>query len=293
MKQLSFVLIFFAIIYSINAQSKKEITVVAATAQVQQVDREGMQVTIELDEKFVTKNWVQKLKTFGKVEADKNSYIIHGAVIPDLASSCTLYSTVFSTKTGTTIFWAIDLGSKYITNGHEHYEKAKKKLHSYAKEIYIADVNVQIASAEDALNSSVKNQEKLVKQGESIKNNIQKNASEKTSLEKKLVDNSTEFKYLESEEVRVEGRMKEVKATENHEEQQKILKENLTITNNIEKNKQQKISLENKLKENGEEKIQLESDLKNNGQNQTAANEEVAKMSKAVDAVKAKLKIYE
>lgn len=293
MKFLSSILIFSLIHYSTIAQSKKEISVVSAHAQVQQVDREGMQVSVELDGKFVAKSWLQKLKSFGKVENEKDSYIIHGAVIPEVSSSCTLYSTVFTTKTGTVIFWAIDLGDSYVTQGHDHYEKAKKKLHTYAKEIYIADVNVQIATAEDALSVSVKNQERLVRQGETLKSDLQKNAKEKTDLERKLVENDSEFKRLESEETRVEGLMKDVKATDNIEEQQKLLKESTTITNNIEKNKQQKVSLGNKLNENETNRVELESDIKTNTSNQSGAKDDVAKMSKALEVVKDKLKMYE
>lgn len=293
MKFLFPILLFIVFVQSTFAQSKKDISVVSAHTQVQQVEREGMQVTIELEEKFVTKSWIQKMKTFGKVESDKNSYVIHGASIPDVSSSCTVYSTVFKTKSGTVIFWAIDLGSMYVTQGHEHYEKAKKKLYSYAKEIYIADVNIQIASAEGALNGSVKTQEKLVKQGESLKNSLQKNAKDKTDLERKLVDNGTEFKRLESEEIRLEGRMKEVKATENYEEQQKLLKESTSVTNGIEKNKQQKITLENKLKDNDNERAKLESDIKTNEQDQSGAKDDVNKMTKALDVVKDKLKAFQ
>ena len=51
-------------------------------SEIQQVDRKGMQVLVELDGKFVSKNWGQKLKEFGKVETDKGNFIIHGASIP-------------------------------------------------------------------------------------------------------------------------------------------------------------------------------------------------------------------
>ena len=116
---------------------------------------------------------------------------------------------------------------------------------------------------------------------------------EKTDLEKKLDDNAKELKLYESEELRVEARLKDVKATENNEEQQKLLKESMSITNNVEKNKQQRISVENKLKENEKERLQLIEDSKTNGSNITAINDEVAKMTKAVYVVKEKLKIYQ
>jgi hypothetical protein len=293
MKLLITILICLNFTFLVAAQTKKDIAVMSGHSIIQQVDRKGMQVLIELDEKFISKNWAQKLKEFGKVETDKGSFIVHGASIPDISTACTIYSNVTNTSKGVFVFWAIDLGSEYVVEGHAEYADAKKKLRDYAAGIYIADVNVQIAAAESALNSSVKNQEKLVKLSETLKNNTLKNAKEKTDLEKKLDDNAKDLKILESEELRVENRLKEVKATENNEEQQKLLKESLSITNNVEKNKQQKVSIENKLKENEKERLQLIEDTKANASNVTAANEEVAKMTKAVDVVKEKLKIYQ
>ncbi|ABG57447.1 ATPase involved in DNA repair; chromosome segregation ATPase [Cytophaga hutchinsonii ATCC 33406] len=293
MKYLMSILAGLVLTISAVAQSQKTVEVVSGHAQVLQVDRQGMQVTLSLDEKFVTKNWLQKLKEYGKVESEKGGYVVHGATISGISQACTIYSTVFSGKTGTVVFWAIDMGDGYVTEGHNHYAHAKTKLKEFALSAYIADINVQIAAAEAALNSSVKNQEKLTKQGESLKNDTQKNAKEKSDLEKKLVDNEKELKALDASEVQIENRMKEVKATDNHEEQQKLLKESLSNTNNIEKNKQQKISLENKLKENENERLKLIEDTKTNASNVTAAKEEVAKMTKALEVVKDKLKAYQ
>lgn len=293
MKLLITILICLNFTFLVTAQTKKDIAVMPGHSEIQQVDRKGMQVLIELDGKFVSKNWAQKLKEFGKVETDKGNFIIHGASIPEISTACTVYSNVISTSKGVFVFWAIDLGSEYIVEGHAKYADAKKKLRDYAAGIYIADVNVQIAAAESALNSSVKNQEKLVKLSETLKSNTQKNAKEKTDLEKKLDDNAKELKTLQSEEARIESRMKEVSATENHEEQQRLLKESLTVTNNVEKNKQHKISFEEKLKENEKERLQLIEDTKTNASNITAANEEVAKMTKALGVVKEKLQIYQ
>lgn len=293
MKLLVTILVCLNFTFGLLAQTKKEIAVMPGHAEIQQVDRKGMQVLIELDGKFVSKNWAQKLKEFGKVETDKGDFIIHGASIPEISTACTIYSNVTTTSKGVFVFWAIDLGSEYIVEGHAKYDVAKKKLREYAAAIYIADVNAQIASAESALNSSVKNQEKLVKLGETLKSNTQKNAKEKIDLEKKLDDNAKELKMYEAEEVRVEGRLKEVNGTQNHEEQQKLLKESLAITDNVEKNKQHKVSLENKLKENEKERLQLIEDTKTNATNITAANEEVIKMTKAVEVVKEKLKLYQ
>ncbi len=293
MKYLIPILINLVLTASSLAQSQKTVDVVPGHAQILQVDRQGMQVTIGLEEKFVTKNWIQKLKDYGKVESEKGGYVVHGATIPGISQASTIYSTVFSGKTGTVVFWAIDMGDGYVTEGHNHYSHAKNKLKEFALSAYVADINVQVAAAESALNSSVKNQEKLAKQRESLKNDSQKNSKEKSDLQNKLLDNEKELKALDASEVQIENRMKEVKATENHEEQQKLLKQSLSNTNNIEKNKQQKISIENKLKENEKERLKLIEDTKTNSSNLTAANEEVVKMTKALQVVKDKLKAYQ
>lgn len=293
MKLLITILICLNFTFLVTAQTKKEIPVMSGHSVIQQVDRKGMQVLIELDEKFVSKTWAHKLKEFGKVETDKGSFIIHGASIPGISTSCTVYSNVAATSKGVFVFWAIDLGSEYVIEGHSKYDDAKKKLRDYAAAIYIADVNVQIAAAEAALASSVKNQERLVKLGETLKSNTQKNAKEKIDLQTKLDDNARELKGLQSEEARIENRLKEVNATENHEEQQKLLKESMSTTNNVEKNKEQKISLTNKLKDNETERLQLIEATKTNAANVTAANEDVAKMTKAVEIVKEKLALYQ
>jgi hypothetical protein len=286
-------LVFSQLLLITTAQTKKAIDVTPGQAEVQQVNRQGMQVIIELDEKFVTKNWIQKLKEYGKVESEKGGYVIHGANIPSVSASCTVYSAVTATSKGVVVFWAIDLGAHYITEGHTHYHYAKTKLRDFAASAYIADVNVQISAAENALASSVKNQEKLIKERESLKNDSEKNVKEKAKLNENIANNEVELKSLAASEAQIENRMKEVKATDNHEEQQKLLKESLSITNNIEKNKQQTASYKDKLAENEKERLKLIEDTKTNAANITAANEEVAKMTKALEVVKDKLKMYQ
>jgi hypothetical protein len=293
MKSLLSIFIFLSSILLIQAQSKKDISVTSGHSEIQKVDRKGMQVLIELDDKFVAKNWAQKLKEFGKVETDKGNFIINGASIPDISSACTIYSSVTKTSKGVFVFWAIDLGSGYITEGSDKYEVAKKKLREYAAGLYIADINVQISAAESALNSSVKAQEKLAKQGESLKNDTQKNAKDKTNLEKKLAENEQTLKTYASEELRIEGELKDVKATENVDAQQKLLKESMSNANNIEKNKQQKVSIESKLVDNEKERVKLIDDTKSNESNLKSANDDVSKMKKALDVVKDKLKTYQ
>lgn len=71
--------------------------------------------------------------------------------------------------------------------------------------------------------------------------------------------------------------------------QEKEVKEGEDLVKDVEKNKQDKINLEQKIKENGEQAIQLQKDIAKNKTDQAAAGQDVEKMKKAVEVVKAKL----
>ncbi|MBC7451501.1 MAG: chromosome segregation ATPase, partial [Cytophagales bacterium] len=260
------ILFHFILLISIHSygQTKKEILVSPAHTVVEKVDRQGMQVLIELDEKTVTKAWEQKLKEYGKVESGKNSYVIHGAIVAGILNPATIYSTIIEDKKGTIVFWAVDLGSQYVTQGHEHYIHLQNKLHDFAVQTYIADVNAQIATAEGALAASVKNQHKLLKEGESLKKNIQQNKQEKINLENKLKSNESELTSLNNKAALHASNHKASVENNNTEEQQKVLKEAESVRKSIEKNKQEKINLDNKLVENGQDLTKLESDAEDN-----------------------------
>ena len=137
MKLLITIFIFLNFTFLITAQVKKDIVVMPGRSMVQQVDRMGMQVLIELDGKFITKNWLLKLKEFGKVETDKADYIIHGAVIPDISSACTIYSNVTTTTKGVFVFWAIDLEKKLSDNAKEleTLESEELRIESRMKDV--------------------------------------------------------------------------------------------------------------------------------------------------------------
>jgi hypothetical protein len=56
MKSLLSIFIFLSSILLIQAQSQKDISVTSGHSEIQKLDRKGMQVLIELDDKFVAKN---------------------------------------------------------------------------------------------------------------------------------------------------------------------------------------------------------------------------------------------
>jgi len=293
MKKIILLFLLLPCTFVVFSQSKKDITVVPSHAVMDKVDRQGMQVSINLDEKFVTKCWEKKLKEFGKVETSKGTYIIRGAVLTGISSACTIYSIVESDKNSTIVLWAIDIGSGYITSGHEYYKNAESKLKEFAVQAYIADINEQIKTAEGALNSSVKTQQKYMNERESLKRDIQKNKQQKINLEDKLKTNASDLIDLNKKSEQNIVKHKAAVESKNLDDQEKLMKEAENIQKNIEKNKQQKIDLEDKIKQNTSDLNQLERDTDDNEKNIRNADNDVSKMQKALDIVKQKLKLYE
>ncbi|MFL5727901.1 MAG: hypothetical protein ACJ75J_00320, partial [Cytophagaceae bacterium] len=72
-------------------------------------------------------------------------------------------------------------------------------------------------------------------------------------------------------------------------DQEKEVKEGEQLVKDVEKNKQEKINLEQKIKENGEQAVQLQKDITQNKTDQATAAQQVEKMKKALEVVKAKL----
>jgi hypothetical protein len=71
--------------------------------------------------------------------------------------------------------------------------------------------------------------------------------------------------------------------------QEKEVNQGQDLLKDVEKNKQDKINLEQKIKENGEQAVQLQKDIAKNKTDQAAAGQDVEKMKKALEVVKAKL----
>ncbi|HSZ71858.1 MAG TPA: hypothetical protein VK750_04225, partial [Cytophagaceae bacterium] len=71
--------------------------------------------------------------------------------------------------------------------------------------------------------------------------------------------------------------------------QNKQIDKGASLVKDISKNGQEKSKLEQQLKDNAAELQQLNKDVENNKGDQKAAGEEVVKMQKALEVVKAKL----
>ncbi|HEY8401510.1 MAG TPA: chromosome segregation ATPase [Cytophagaceae bacterium] len=196
MKNIFLILILTLIFQFANAQ---KISITEGSETIDKISRTGMFTIIELDDKVVRKAWEKQLKTYGKVESNKDVYTIHVAQLSAVSNKpCRIISKLTSTPKGTKVWWAIDLGDSYVNSSTNNsaYNSAKKILHEFAAQAYRDDINEQIKAAEKALASSVKNQEKEIKEGEDLVKAVEKNKQEKLALENKLVENAKELEQL-------------------------------------------------------------------------------------------------
>src|SRR5690554_6758909 len=175
MKNIFLILILTLVFHFSNAQ---KISVTESSETIEKISRTGMYTMIELDDKTIRKAWEKQLKTYGKVESSKDVYTIHVAQLSSVSNKpCRIISKLTSTPKGTKVWWAIDLGDSYVNSSTNNsaYNSAKKILHDFATQAYRDDINEQIKAAEKALASSVKNQEKEIKEGEDLVKAVEKN----------------------------------------------------------------------------------------------------------------------
>lgn len=161
------------------------------------VTRQGQQLTVQLDPKFVEKHWKEHLSVeAGKVKQSKGVMTVEGAIIGSIsAKPMRLVSTVSSGAKGSHIWWSLDTGAETFTD--KESKAAKEFLSAFATKLYTADVLLQINKAEDVLRDTKKEQDRVLKQADSIKSDIEKNKKRKQELEAELVKNAEELVQLE------------------------------------------------------------------------------------------------
>lgn len=187
----------FITISSLAQTGAREITIHEGKETIDRIQREGIYVIIELEANFVKNAWEKKVKEFGRIDITKGYSIMKNITVANVTTGGNSYSNVAGHLNGTKVFWAIEDISGPVTNASgAKWDEMKKILIQFAKQTYIDDINVQIIAAENALNAATKNQEKIIKEGESIKNQISNNEQERIDLENKLKANASNKELL-------------------------------------------------------------------------------------------------
>ena len=163
------------------------------------VSRQGHQLTVQLDPGFVEKHWKEHLnEQAGKVKQSKGVMTVEGAVIDAIsAKPMRVVSTVGSGANGSYIWWSLDAGSDAMTA--KENEAAKQFLSAFATKLYRADVLLQINKAEDVLRDTKKEQVRVFKAAEDLKEDIEDNKEDKKELEAALEKNAEELIKLQQD----------------------------------------------------------------------------------------------
>lgn len=168
---------------------------VEASEKIGETLRNGMAISLKLNEKMVQKGWEKFLKEHGKFDDKKGEYSQPLGEYKEMtAGTVRVLSKVFAGKDGyVTVFWAIDLGTEYLNSNSPKWLVAKKMLHDFGVAMYIDDVNEQVKEAEGAVTDATKKQDKKIKEGENLVRKVENNKNEKARLEQKLKDNAQEL----------------------------------------------------------------------------------------------------
>ncbi|MDX5423491.1 MAG: DNA repair ATPase [Hymenobacteraceae bacterium] len=180
----------------------------AQQVQVEEVEqtvngvlRRGQQLTVQLDPKFVEKYWKEHLsQKAGKTKHSKGIYTVEGAVIDTIsATPMRVLSTVGSGATGSYVWWSLDMGVAYVDKAAtpKEYASAENFLRGFARKVYREDVLRQINAAEEVLRATKAEQDRVVKEANTIQANIEKNKQRRLDLEAELARNAEELKQLE------------------------------------------------------------------------------------------------
>ena len=178
MKQILLSLFTLVSIFSSLAQTVK---VNETDRKVGKVLRTGQAISLELDEKFVSKLWKKQIKDFGKSSKEGEFNVFEAGIIPSISTTpLKIITTVQGSGSHGTIVWmAVDMGSEWITANHSKYSTLEKILHDFGVKAYTEDINKDIEAAESALNKASKDYEKMKKEGQKLANNHKQNAEQK------------------------------------------------------------------------------------------------------------------
>jgi len=175
--------------------------VVEKEQDINGVIRRGQQLSVELDPKTVEKSWKDYLnKKAGRVKSSKGVFTVEGALIDTISSApMRLVSVVGSSAQGSSVWWSLDMGTAYVDKNATptEYAASEKFLRGFARKLYRDDILRQINAAEDVLRATKSEQDRVVKEANTIQQNIDKNKQRREDLEAELARNAEELKQLE------------------------------------------------------------------------------------------------
>lgn len=158
--------------------------------------KEGFYMTINVEKKFIEKDWSLFISKFGGVAQNREVFNIAGANLPEISSDpINLMTKVISDqKTKTKIFASFDIGGgNMVSQNNKSFwgvEQLLKDFYAFAMQ------NEDIRLAERDSEESQKNLDRVNKTGDKITRDIEKNKREKEKLLKEVETNKIELEKL-------------------------------------------------------------------------------------------------
>lgn len=212
----------------------QKVEVIESSEKIGDVLRNGISITLQLNEKMIDNGWEKFLKEHGKYDEKKNEYTQDQGEYKEFSGTpVRTLSKVYTSKNGNvTVFWAIDLGSEYISKSSNKYAAAQKFLHDFGVSMYIQDVNAQVKEAEGALDDATKKQERKIKDGENLVKKVDNNKEDKARLEQKLKDNAQEL--VDLQKAQEQNKLDQAEAAKDVEKMKKAVEVTKQKLKNIE-----------------------------------------------------------
>ncbi|OIN56864.1 hypothetical protein [Arsenicibacter rosenii] len=169
--------------------------VYAGEQAVEKVNLQGYFLTITADSKQLEKEWEAQLRTFGRVNTARGVYRVTNADIPSVSTDpLNLTSQLKSSRGSSTLFVAFDLGSgNFIKPGNGNSAAAEQLLKDFAAQV---QYNQEVRTAETALDDAQKNHQKMVRNGERLQRDLDRNKKEKETLLRRIDENAKELDQL-------------------------------------------------------------------------------------------------
>lgn len=158
--------------------------------------KEGFYMTLNIEKKFIEKDWALFISKFGGVAQSREVFNIAAANIPEVSPDPINLMTkvIADQKTKTKIFASFDVGGGNMVSENNKSFKGVEKL---LKDFYaFAMQNEDVRLAERDSEEAQKNLDRVNKTGDRIVRDIEKNKREKEKLLKEIEENRVELEKL-------------------------------------------------------------------------------------------------
>lgn len=163
--------------------------------------KEGFYMTINIDKKYIEKDWSLFISKFGGVAQSREVFNIASANMPEISADPINLMTKVSSeqKLKTRIFASFDTGGGNMVSQNS---KSFGGVETLLKDFYaFAMQNEDVRLAERDADESQKNLDRVTKTGDKIVKEIEKNKREKENLLKKIEENKVELEKLLKDQI--------------------------------------------------------------------------------------------